>query len=419
MPLLIRRARVLTLAPSAVNPVSPAAPHIVRPRRGPALRELGILPRGDVLVDGGKIVAVAPELPVPPDTEVVDAEGRVLMPGFVDCHTHACDPGPALDEWEKSLAGATRADLEKAGGGLPASVRAVRAATRKQLAAGLRTRLDAALRAGTTTLEVKSGLGLSSDAERKLLGAIQRAASEWPGTVVPTALLGHAIEGDVAAFTRLIVREVLPEVWHEFPGLAVDARCAADAWPAEACVRLLDRARKHGLPIRVSADQYAPTGMIPEALALHARSVDHLEHAAPADLKALAASDTFAVFLPASSFHLGNRHARAGAFADSGGLLALASDFGFGPGAAPSPSLPFVIALAVRHAGLTVAEAITATTVNAAAALGLDDRGVIAPGLRADLVLLRHTDERLLAHDFGDTPVDRVVCGGRLLEQGK
>ena len=417
MPLLIRRARVITLvpgSPSAVDSTTPApsAP-LTRPRRGAALRELGVLPRGDVLVDGDKILAVGPDLPVPAGVEVLDAEGRVLMPGFVDCHTHACHPGEVLADWEKELAGAPAAEIEKQGGGLPAAIRAVRAATRKQLSAALRPRLDASLRAGTTTIEVKSGLGLNSDAERKMLGAIQRAASEWPGTVSTTACLGHAVEGDVAAFTRLIVREVLPEVWHEFPGLAVDARCAADAWPVEACVRLLERARKHGLPVRVSADQHASTGMIPEALNLHARSVDHLEHASKADLQALAASDTFAVVLPASSFHSGNRYARAGAFVDNGGLLALASDFG--PASAPSASMPFVIALAVRYCGLTVAEAIVASTVNAAAVLGLPDRGVIAPGLRADLVLLRHADERQLAHEFGDSPVDRVICAGRLL----
>lgn len=407
MPLLVRRARILTLA-SAASPASGP----VRPRRGAALRELGILPRGDVLIENDKIVAVAPELPAPPDTEILDAEGRVLMPGFVDCHTHACYAGERLDEWEKQLAGTPNTELEKAGGGLPGLIRATRAATRKQLAAGLRTRLDELLRLGTTTVEVKSGLGLNSEAERKMLGAIQRAASEWPGTVVPTALLGHALEGDVAAFTRLIVREVLPEVWHEFPGLAVDARCAADAWPAEACVRLLDRARKHGLPIRVSADQHTSTGMVAEALALHARSVDHLEHATRADLEALAKSDTFAVMTPAASFHSGNRHPRAGAFVDSGGLLALASDFG---PATPGGSMPFVIALAVRYGGLNLAEALVAGTVNAAAVLGLTDRGVIEPGRRADLVLLRHTDERMLAHAFGENPIDRVICAGRLL----
>jgi imidazolonepropionase len=407
MPLLIRRARVLTLA-HADSPASGP----VRPRRGAALRELSALPRADVLIEGDKIAAVAPELPAPAGAEVLDAEGRVLMPGFVDCHTHACWAGERLADWEKELAGAPVTEIEKAGGGVTSLVHAVRAATRKQLAAGLRTRLDDLLRLGSTTIEVKSGLGLNSDAERKLLGAIQRAAYEWPGTVVPTALLGHALEGEEGAFTRLIVREVLPEVWHEFPGLAVDARCGTDAWPAEACVRLLDRARKHGLPVRVSADQHAPTGMIAESLALHARSVDHLENASRADLETLAKSDTFAVMMPAASFHARARHARAGAFADSGGLLALASDFGpFTPGG----SMPFVIALAVRHTGLTLAEAIVASTVNAAAVLGLTDRGVIEPGRRADLVLLRHTDERMLAHSFGDNPVARVVCGGQMI----
>ena len=204
---------------------------------------------------------------------------------------------------------------------------------------------------------------------------------------------------------------MLPEVWHEFPGLTIDARCAPDAWPVEACVRLLERARKHGLPVRVSADQLAPTGMVPEALTLHARSIDHLENASKADLLALAASDTFAVFTPAASFHSGLRYARAGAFADSGGLLALASDHG--PAACPIHAMPFVIALAVRHCGLTVAEAIVAATVNAAAMLGLADRGTIEPGRRADLLLLRHLDERQLAHEVGDNPVVRVICGGR------
>ena len=408
MSLFIRRARVLTLAPHGSDPTNP-----VRPRRGPALRELGILPRADVWIQGDKVAAVAPDLPLPTGAEVIDAEGRVLMPGFVDCHTHACGPATPLDEWERVLAGATKADLEKAGGGLPAIINAARAATRKQLAAGLRLRLDAMLRNGTTTVEVKSGLGLASEPERKLLGAIQRAASEWPGTVVPTATLGHAAEGDVAAFTRLIVREVLPEVWHEFPGLAIDARCAPDAWPVEACVRLLERARKHGLPVRVSADQISPTGMVAEALTLHARSVDHLENASRADLVALAASDTFAVFTPAASFHADLRYARAGAFADSGGLLALASDHG--PAACPIHAMPLVIALAVRYSGLTVAEAVVAATVNAATVLGLTDRGTIEPGRRADLLLLRHIDERQIAHEVGENPVARVICGGRIV----
>ena len=408
MTLLIRHARILTLAaPKTDTPAASA-----RRRRGPALRDLGVIPRGDVLIQDGKIAAVGPDLASPtPDAPIIEADGRVLMPGFIDCHTHACWAGDRLDEWEKQLAGATADEIRKTGGGFFATVHAVREATRKQLAAALRTRLDLMLAGGTTTIEVKSGYGLTLDAELKMLHAIQRAAQEFAGTVVPTALLGHAIDGDPANFTRLVVREILPAVWHEFPGITIDARCADDAWPVEACVRLFERARKHGLEIRVHADQASSTGMLAEALRLHARSVDGLEAASKPDLLALAASDTFGVVLPASGFHTGSRYARAGAFVDNGGLVALASNYN--PATSPTHSMPFVIATAVRCCGLTPAEAIAACTVNAAAVLGLQDRGTIEPGQRADLVLLRHRDERLLAHEIGGNPVDCVIANGR------
>ncbi len=407
MSLLIRHARVLTLAQSAES--GSLAPRI-RPRRGPALRELGVIARGDVFIQDGKISAVGADVPAPPGVEVIEADGRVLMPGFVDCHTHACWAGDRLGDWEQQLAGLSPAEIVKRGGGFHATVRAVREATRKQLAAGLRTRLDLMLRNGTTTVEVKSGYGLTIEAELKMLHAIQRAAQEWPGTVVSTALLGQGIEGEEAAHTRMVVREMLPAVWHEFPGIAVDMVCEAGGWPVEACVRLFERASKHGLPVRVQADQFAPTGMITEALRLHARSVDHLESATKADLVALAASDTFGVITPVTSFHLGQRGARGGAFADSGGLIALATDCN--PATAPTFSMPLAIALAVRCCGLTPAEAITACTVNAAAVLGLSDRGTIEAGQRADLILLRHRDERLLAHELGGNPVECVISGG-------
>ena len=409
MSLLIRHARILTLAlpKTGSNPENSGG----RARRGAALRELGVIARGDVLVAEGKIAAVGTELAVPPDAEVIEADGRVLMPGFVDCHTHACWAGDPLDEWAQQLSGVSAAEIQKRGGGLNATVRAVREATRKQLAASLRTRLDLMLRAGTTTVEVKSGYGLTLEAELKMLHAIQRAAQEWPGTVVPTALLGHAIEGDPAVYTRMVVREMLPAVWHEFPGIAIDAFCDESAWPVEACVRLFDRAHKHGLPLRVRTDKFGPTGMVAEALKLFARSVDGLESATKADLLALAASNTIAVMTPATGFHQGGRYARAGAFVDSGGLLALASNYN--PHTAPTFSMPLVIALAVRYCGLTPTEAIAASTVNAAAVLGLSDRGTIEPGQRADMILLRHRDERLLAHELGGNPVDCVIIAGQ------
>ena len=408
MSLFIRHARVLTLAqPNGAHSLTASG----RARRGPALRELGVIPRGNVLIVGEKISAVGTDLNPPADAEVIDADGRVLMPGFVDCHTHACWAGDPLDEWEQQLSGVTPGEIAKRGGGFHAIVRAVREATRKQLAAALRLRLDQMLRGGTTTVEVKSGYGLTTEAELKMLHAIQRAAQEWPGTIIPTALLGHGIEGDVAAHTRTVVREMLPAIWHDFPGITIDACCEEGGWPVEACVRLFDRAGKHGLPLRAHADQTKSLGMVAEALRLHVRSVDHLENATKADMIALASSDTFGVFTPAASFHMGGRYARAGAFADSGGLVALATDYN--PLSAPSHSMPFAIALGVRCCGLTPAEAITASTINAAALLGFTDRGTIEPGQRADVVLLRHRDERLLAHELGGNPVDCVISGGR------
>lgn len=400
MTLHIRNARLLTLAGGA------------EPRRGKALGELGVVAAGDVVVADGRITAVGPGLTAPSDATVIEANGRVLLPGFVDCHTHACWAGDRLDEWEMKRRGVPYLEILKKGGGIHATVRAVREATQKQLAANLRDRLAAMLRDGTTTVEVKSGYGLTTEAELKMLRAIRRAAADWPGTVVPTALLGHAYEGDLETYARMVVKEMLPEIVKEFPDIAVDAFCEKEAWSVEACVKLFEKAHKHH-PIRVHADQFNPLGMIPEAIRLFARSVDHLEASRKDDLIALAKSPTMGVILPCTGFHTDGRYARAGFFVDQGGAVALATNCN--PGSAPVHSMPFAIALAVRHCGLTPAEAIAAATVNAAAVLGLKDRGRIEPGLRADLILLHHKDERLLAYEVGGNPVDRVFCNGSVV----
>lgn len=183
MTLLIRNARILTLAPSMG--AGPAA--LARPRRGKELRELGIIPQGDVLVTDGKITAVGPKVEAPAGAEVIEAQGRVLLPGFVDCHTHACWAGDRLAEWEMKLNGVPYLEILKQGGGIHATVKAVREATQKQLAASLRERLTLMLRGGTTTVEVKSGYGLNTENELKMLRAIRRAAGDWAGTVVSTA----------------------------------------------------------------------------------------------------------------------------------------------------------------------------------------------------------------------------------------
>lgn len=441
MALLIRNARVLTLAPAAGAP-----------RRGRSLGELGLLPRADVLIEGDRIAQVVPHDPAehvstsPPPTvsaqpsaappslrpglardagtpshrlsapsplTELDARGRVLMPAFIDCHTHALWAGDRLDEWDLKRAGVPYLEILRRGGGIMSTVRAVRAASEEQLAAALRERLDVMLREGTATVEVKSGYGLTTADELKMLRAIARAAKGWPGRVVPTALIGHAIDPEQPDFVRRTVDETLPAVHGEFPGVTIDAYCERGAWSLADTVRLFERAKELGHPLRVHADQFNSLGMVPEAIRLGALSVDHLEASTADDLERLARSGTFGVALPCAGFHTDGRYANGRRFIDAGGALAIATNCN--PGSAPTSSMPMAVALAVRHCGLTPAEAINACTANPAALLGLPDRGGIAPGMRADLLLLRHRDERFLAYEFGGDPVERVVAGGVLL----
>jgi imidazolonepropionase len=399
---LIRNARALTMAGG------------LGPRRGRHLRELAIIPRADVLIEGGVIaqVGTAGSLSVTRPNSVIEAEGRVLMPGFVDCHTHACWAGSRLDEWEQKLAGASYLDILAAGGGIMSTVRAVRAATQMELQGLLAARLNDFLRQGTTTVEVKSGYGLTTEHELKMLRATRDAAKNWPGTVVQTALLGHAIDDQDPQFVRTVVEETLPAVLAEFPGIPVDAFCEKAAWSLSDTVALLERAAKAGCLTRVHADQFNSMGMVAAAVRLKARSVDHLEATTPDDLKVLAQSQAIGVGLPMCGLHLDGRYANLRALVDAGGAAAIATNCN--PGSAPSASMPLAIAAAVRHCGLSPREAIAAATVNAAAVLGLADRGRIEPGLRADMILLRHTDERSLAYELGGNHVHMVLCGGRI-----
>jgi imidazolonepropionase len=403
--LVIQNARVLTMADGE------------RPRRGALLGNLAVVPFADVHIVGGRIDKVTPAGSSPaalfPPAQTLDARGRVLMPAFVDCHTHACWAGDRLDEWEQRLRGATYLDILKAGGGIMSTVRAVRAASQQQLEELLSSRLAQFLAGGTTTLEIKSGYGLTTADELKMLRAIRASAERWPGTVVLTALLGHAMDDDDPRQVERTICETLPAISREFPGIAIDAFCETSAWSLEDTVALFEAARAAGHPIRVHADQFNSLGMVREALRLGAVSVDHLEATTPEDLKALGASAAFGVALPVCGLHLDGRFANARALVDAGGALAIATNCN--PGSAPTTSMPLAIATAVRHCGLTPAEAIAAATINPASLLGLSDRGTIAPGQRADLILLRHADERMLAYEMGGNAVDAVICAGHML----
>lgn len=386
---------------------------VVRNARVVTMTDRGTLPRSSVLIEGDRIAAVAADLPVPQGAEVIEADGRVLMPGFVDAHTHALWAGDRLDEFAAQCAGASYLEVLEAGGGIMSTVRAVRAASREVLATKLRTRLDRMLRAGTTTMEVKSGYGLSTEHELKSLQAIGDAAEGFPGSVVPTALLGHAIDPNVQHFFDRVVQETLPAVSEAYPGVVVDAYCERSAWPVEACVRLFEAAAALGHPFRVHADQFTSLGMTEWAADHGASSVDHLEASTPQTLERLARSGSYAVALPVCGLHLDDRYADGRRFLDTeGGSGRLVIATNYNPGSAPAWSMPLVIGLAVRKVGLTIDEALRACTVHAARLLGFEDRGRVERGMRADLILLQHDDERLLAYEIGGDPVAVVICGG-------
>ncbi len=417
MSLLIRNARVLL---AFTKP--PAAP-----LRGAAMGRWPILDRADVLIEGERIASVGDSAlwELHPDTVVIEAAGRVLQPAFVDCHTHACWAGDRLEEWELRRAGTPYLEILKRGGGIMSTVRAVRAATDRELSDLLGARLHRMLRLGSGTIEVKSGYGLSTRDELRMLRAIANAAGSFPGTVVPTALLGHAIDADAASPAQFIehtLSTTLPAVHAEFPGIAIDAYCEQGAWSLEDCRRLFDLARALGHPIRIHADQFNSLGVI----ALNSewsrgggadtcfRSIDHLEATGRESLAELAATATIGVLLPCTGFHTDGRYADGRTFIDAGGAAALATNAN--PGTSPTFSMPMAIALAVRFNRLSVTEAIAAATVNAAAVLGMSDRGIVTPGSCADLMLLTGTDERLLAYEFGDSQIATLIIGGRLVD---
>jgi imidazolonepropionase len=391
---------------------------LVQDARVVTMTDRGTLERASVLLEGERIAAVATDIDVPDGATVVDAAGRVCMPGFVDAHTHALWAGDRLDEFAAQCAGASYLDVLAGGGGIMATVRAVRATPREKLAAILGTRLRRMLAAGTTTVEVKSGYGLSTEHELTSLHAIQEAAAAFPGTIVPTALIGHAIDPDVPDFVERTIGETLPAVSESFPGITLDAYCERSAWPLDACIRLFEAGRELGHPFRVHADQFNALGMTEWAADHGALSVDHLEASTESGIGHLAASGTYAVMLPACGLHLDDRYADGRSFLDAGsgsGRLVIATNYN--PGSAPTFSMPLIVALAVRKLRLTIDEALRACTVEAARLLGLNDRGVLESGARADCLLLRHHDERAVAYELGADPVDVVICGGRVVQR--
>ncbi|MHC4413863.1 MAG: imidazolonepropionase [Planctomycetota bacterium] len=403
--LTIANARILTLAEGKT------------PRRGEALGRLGVIDRGFVRVIDGRIAEVGAGEPAgDAGGDALDAGGCVLMPAFVDCHTHACWAGHRFYELDMKLAGASYLDILEAGGGIMATVRAVRAASEEALTEGLLRRLARMAALGTATVEVKSGYGLTTGDELKMLRAIHAGAQHADVKVAATFLGAHAIDRENPRFVDEVINETLPAVASEFPRIPCDAYCEKAAWSLGDTQRLFKTARELGCPLRVHADQFNSLGMTRVAVEMGAVSVDHLEATTPEDLACLAGSDTIGVALPACGFHLDDRYPPARGLIEAGGALAIATDYN--PGSAPTPSMPFVVALACHKLRLTPAEAITAATVNAACVLGLEaELGSIEVGRQADLQLLDCADERELAHELATAGPQLLTAQGRVVHR--
>ncbi|HEX8131219.1 MAG TPA: imidazolonepropionase [Pyrinomonadaceae bacterium] len=394
-----------------------------RARVGAEMRELGIIEDGAMLVGGdGRIAAVGARGEIEPlmasACEVLDAGGRVCLPGFVDAHAHPVFAGTRAGEFEQRAAGATYQEIAQAGGGIRASVRATRAASEDELVAASKRYAQWFLRGGTTTVEAKSGYGLSVEDELKMLRAVRRLDAETPLQYVPTFLGAHEVPDEYrarrAAYVELVINEMLPRVAEEKLAEFCDVFCEERVFDVDDSRRILVAAHARGLGLRLHADQLSLSGGARLAGELRAATADHLEHTDAAGIAALRAAGVQPVLLPGSVYALGSaRYPAARAMIEAGLAVVIATDFN--PGSSPTPSMPLVLSLASTHMRMTPAEGITAATINAAYSLGRGrETGSLDVGKRADFCLHDCADYRELAYFFGIEHAHAVYVGGRL-----
>jgi len=396
------------------------------PRCGSDQGRLRVVRDAAVACHAGRIVFVGPAgelrsaVRLAPSARLVDAAGGTVLPGFVDAHTHLPFAGWREQEFDERLRGASYSEIAARGGGILSTVACTREASEDDLVRSARERLDAMLRLGTTTVEAKSGYGLSLDGELKQLRALARAAAGHPLEVVPTVLGAHTLpvefrerRGD---YLRMLIERLLPEVAGQKLAEYADAFVDAHAFTADEARRVLVAAREHGLGVRLHADQFADDGAAGLAAELGAASADHLEYASEEGIEALARAGTTAVVLPAVTFFLMlDRCPPARRLIEAGVPVAIATDFN--PGSCPTESMGATLWFAVLSARLTVDEAITAATLNAAHALGrAGSVGSLEPGKRANLVVHDVPNRYHLVYRFGVPRVARVIVDGRVVD---
>ena len=386
-------------------------------KRGRAMGALMMVKDAAVAVSGGRIawVGKASEW-TGQAAAVVDAGGTAVVPGLIDPHTHAVWAGDRLADFEARTSGATYEEILAAGGGIRSTVRATASASVDELVLLARPRIQALLRSGATTIEVKSGYGFSPAAEIAMLEAISALAESSRARILATLLI-HIPPADGSerrAYVEQVCRELIPEVARRGLASAVDVFVEREAWQVGEGEAIFAAAKVHGLGIKLHSDQFHSIGGVELGVRLGALSVDHLEAAGVAQIESLAASGTIATILPGVSLHLGIPVAPGRKLIDAGAAVAVGTDLN--PGSSPLFSSAAALALAVRMNGLTAQEALVAGTLNAACALGLGDRGRLEVGCVADFLVLDSSDWRELVYALGTNPVREVWVGGRKTE---
>jgi imidazolonepropionase len=390
------------------------------PLRGRRFGELRVQSPASIAVAGDRIVAVGPpeevwrEVPKDAEFDSLDGRGKVALPGLIDCHAHPAFLGDRAAEFELRSSGAAYEEIHASGGGIRSTVAATRAGSEGELQASVERHLRWMLEHGTTTAEAKSGYGLDLETELKSLRAIRAAGEDSPVDVCPTFLGAHTVPPefeDAAGYVEFVIREVLPEA----APLArfADVFLERGSFEAPEAGLYLQACREQGLILRLHADQFSQRGAIPLAIKLGARSVDHLEATGVEGARLLANSDVAAVLLPACGLFLDLPLPPARLLADEGAIVALATDFN--PGSSFCESLPLVMNLACTRLGLSPAEALCACTTNAAHVLGLRDVGRLAPGYRADVLLLDAPDWRHIAYHLGGDRFAARIKSGQVL----
>ena len=394
------------------------------PRRGPALKELGIIQDGAVLCLGGTIVSVGTTKEALRDpwlrknrknvTEI-DCAGKVVLPGFVDSHTHPVFVSPRLVDFERRIEGASYAEIAAAGGGIRSSLEGVRKATKDALAAKVSLSLQEMAAHGTTTVEAKSGYGLTLESEMKSLEAIREAASRWPGTVVSTLLGAHVvpkeIQGCSQKYVEIVCKEMIPRVAKRKLAQFVDVFCDQGAFTAAETEQIFEAAAKHGLSVRAHMGQLSETPLA-QFLRFNPASFDHMDHVNDDDILSLAKADTVATLVPGANYFLGlKEYPKARRLIDAGVPVALASDYN--PGTSPTVSMPMAMSLACTHMKMSPAEAVAAATINGAWALRVAERkGSIEPGKDADVALFDVKDYREIPYWFGTNRCSMTILNG-------